>query len=164
MQNLADLERAIGRYTSIVPRLADWDEAIDALLRLGATGSQPTVVAIDEVGYLIDAEPSFASRLQAALSPASTRARPHRVRLILCGSAFGQMRDLVDHDAPLRGRTQLELVIHPFRFAEAAEYWRLTDNPDVAFRLHSLVGGTPAYREYVGGIGPRRRLPLQARS
>ena len=158
-QNLRHLAEAIGRFSGIVPRLDNWDDAIEALLGL----RRPTVsddrvlpVVIDEVGYVIDGDPGFASRLQAALAPASRRGRSVSIRIVLCGSAFGQMRSLADAGSALRGRSQLDLILRPFRFREAAGFWELDANPDVAFRLHALIGGTPAYREFVAGVGPRR--------
>jgi uncharacterized protein len=167
-QNLRDLEDAIIRFRGSSPRLESWDDAIGVLLELRSTiettgvtdfGTSSTMhpcpVVLDEIGYVLDADPGFGSRLQAALSPATNRKRTSAVRLILCGSAFGQMRSLVDAHAPLRGRTQLDLIIHPFRFRETAEYWGLQDNPDLAFRLHSFVGGTPAYLDFVSGSTPK---------
>lgn len=155
-QNLRDLEGSIGAFTGTIPRLDSWEAAIEAICDLRRVGgdSRPMPVVIDEVGYLLDADPAFASRLQAALAPLKNHRRDSSVRLILCGSAFGQMRRLVDAGAPLRGRSQLDLVLRPFRFQEAAAFWGLENNPDLAFRLHSLVGGTPAYREFAGGATP----------
>jgi uncharacterized protein len=156
-QNLRDLEQAIGEYTGVRPRLGTWQEAIDAIcdLRRPDGNQTPLPVVIDEVGYLLDADPGFASRLQAALAPLKNRRRTSAVRLILCGSAFGQMRRLIDAGEPLRGRSQLDLVLRPFRFQEAAKFWGVDNNPDLAFRLHALVGGTPAYLDFAGGVGPR---------
>jgi uncharacterized protein len=160
LQNLRDLEQAIGQFTGVAPRLESWDSAIAALLDLRRPGTHdevtPLPVIIDEIGYVLDADPGFSSRLQAALSPQAKRRRSNSIRLILCGSAFGQMRALLDADAPLRGRAQLDLVIYPFRFREAAQYWGLDNHPDLAFRLNALVGGTAAYREFAGGSGPKR--------
>lgn len=156
-QNLRSLEQAIGEFTGVTPRLDSWDAAVEAvcgLRRPQDSNQEPLPVVLDEVGYLIDADPGFASRLQAALAPLRNRRRKSAVRLILCGSAFGQMRRLVDAGAPLRGRSQLDLVLRPFRFSEAAEFWNLDNNPDLAFRLHALIGGTPAYREFAGGETP----------
>jgi uncharacterized protein len=158
LQNLRDLSDALGRFNGVAPRLESWDEAIAVLLDLRRAdgGGAPLPIVLDEIGYVLDADAGFASRLQAALSPGAVRRRGRANRLILCGSAFGQMRSLIDAEAPLRGRAQLDLVIRPFRFREAAAYWRLESNPDLAFQLHALVGGTPAYREFVGGHGPKR--------
>lgn len=158
-QNLRSLEQAIGEFTGVTPRLEDWDAALEAICGLRRPDEEsngPLPVVIDEVGYLLDADPGFPSRLQAALAPLRNRRRKSSVRLILCGSAFGQMRRLVDAGAPLRGRSQLDLVLRPFRFREAAEFWGVVNNPDLAFRLHALIGGTPAYREFAGGVAPTK--------
>jgi len=160
-QNLRDLESAIGRFAGTVPRLSTWDDAIAALLDITSAGrtasaAQPIPVVIDEVGYVMDGDEAFASRLQAALSPGTNRRRRSSVRLILCGSALGQMRGLVGAGAPLRGRARLELVLRPFPYRVFARYWGLDDHPDLAFRLHALLGGTPAYRDFVAGAGPKR--------
>jgi uncharacterized protein len=75
--------------------------------------------------------------------------------LILCGSAFGKMRRLLDGTAPLRGRASLDLVVQPFDFRTAARFWGLDSNPTAAFELFSLVGGTPAYLRFVAGDRPK---------
>jgi uncharacterized protein len=41
-------------------------------------------------------------------------------------------------------------MVHPFGFRDAARFWRIED-PDLAFRVHALVGGTPAYLDMSGG-------------
>ena len=56
----------------------------------------------------------------------------------------------MEMDSPLRGRSDVELIIRPFGFRESAHFWGLRSNPDAAFRLHALVGGTPAYRDFGG--------------
>ena len=65
------------------------------------------------------------------------------------------MSALLGGGAPLRGRARLELVIRPFGFREAAEFWDVAHDPELAFRVHALAGGTPAYLEMCGGAGPR---------
>jgi hypothetical protein len=75
--------------------------------------------------------------------------------MILCGSALTTMSQLLGGGAPLRGRSRLELVVRPFGFREAAEFWEVADDPELAFRLHALTGGTPAYKDMCGGSGPR---------
>jgi uncharacterized protein len=152
-QNLASFNAAVGRWSRAAGPLgfATWESAIDGFVELLSRPSPTaTVAVIDEVGYLLGVEPGVASHLQAALSPGGAGRRDGKGRLILCGSAFGQMRRLVDADAPLRGRNDLELIVRPFGYREAADFWGLRSNPLTAFRLHSLVGGTPAYLDYAG--------------
>jgi hypothetical protein len=41
-----------------------------------------------------------------------------------------------------------------FGFREAAGFWGVAADPELAFRLHALVGGTPEYKDRCGGAGP----------
>ncbi|MFM9726378.1 ATP-binding protein, partial [Streptomyces scabiei] len=56
------------------------------------------------------------------------------------------MGGLLASNAPLRGRAQLELVLRPFGYRAAADFWGVATEPDLAVRLHAVLGGTPAYR------------------
>jgi uncharacterized protein len=152
-QNLVSFNVALGRWSHAAGPLGftSWENAVDGFVDLLSRASpSPSVAVIDEVGYLLGVEPGVASHLQAALSPGGKGRRLGSGRLILCGSAFGQMRRLVDADAPLRGRNDLELIVRPFGYREAADFWELGSNPLAAFHLHALVGGTPAYLDYAG--------------
>jgi hypothetical protein len=119
---------------------------MDALLAVGDRLGRPVPVILDEFPYLVEQAPELPSVLQRALSPRSVARLPGQVRLILCGSAFTVMRGLLGGSAPLRGRAKLELLVQPFDFRGAADFWGVLGDPDLAFQLHALVGGTPAYR------------------
>lgn len=154
-QNLADLGAAYAAYRGLRQPVVfgDYREALGELLRLGE--ERPTTVIIDEFPYLVAATPALPSYLQQALSPLG-HAREHtRTRMILCGSALTTMSQLLGGGAPLRGRALPELVVRPFGFRQAAGFWEVADDPELAFRLHALVGGTPAYKDMCGGAGPR---------
>jgi hypothetical protein len=154
-QNLADLGAAYAAYRGLRQPVifTGYREALDELFRLGE--DRPVPVIIDEFPYLVAATPALPSYLQHALSPLG-HAREHtRTRMILCGSALTTMSQLLGGGAPLRGRARLELVVRQFGFREAAEFWSLADDPELAFRLHSLTGGTPAYKDMCGGSGPQ---------
>ncbi|HEY8472551.1 MAG TPA: ATP-binding protein [Natronosporangium sp.] len=147
-QNLDRLSRAVAAFTDSADLVfREWEAAVDALLRVGERGDRPALIFIDEFSYLVYAEPALPSFLQIALGPTSRAATRSKARLVLCGSALSTMRGLLAGPAPLRGRAVLEMMVHPFRFRDAAAFWGLADQPDVAFRVHALVGGTPAYRE-----------------
>ena len=45
--------------------------------------------------------------------------------------------------------------MRPLGFREAAEFWGVAADPELAFRLHALTGGTPEYKDLCGGVGPR---------
>jgi hypothetical protein len=154
-QNLADLGAAYASYLGLRQPVvfADYRAALDELFRLGE--ERPVTVIIDEFPYLVASTPALPSYLQQALSPLG-HAREHtKTRMILCGSALTTMSRLLGGGAPLRGRARLELVVRPFGFREAAEFWGVAEDPELAFRLHALTGGTPAYKEMCGGAGPR---------
>ncbi|MFC7242961.1 ATP-binding protein [Catellatospora aurea] len=153
-QNLADLGRALAEHRGLGSPLApaDWREALTELIRLGRERQLPVV--IDEFPYLVATTPALPSYLQQALSPLGEAKQDTRTRLILCGSALTTMSTLLGAGAPLRGRAVLELVVRPFGYREAAAFWGL-DDPELAFRVNALVGGTPAYLEMAGGAGPR---------
>jgi uncharacterized protein len=151
VQNRADLAAAYATRTGLAgAAFATWHDAVDALLRLGDAADRPVPVIIDEFGYLVDSAPELPSVIQRLLSPRGQARQTSSVRLILCGSALTMMSGLVAAGSPLRGRSRLELVIHPFGYREAATFWRAGADPELAFRIHALVGGTPAYPDMCG--------------
>jgi AAA+ ATPase superfamily predicted ATPase len=133
-----------GRYA-----FDDWDEAMERLFAAVPHG----LIVLDEFPYLSRASPSLPSLIQRALDPRGY-ARQADARLLLCGSAMSVMGRLLAGDAPLRGRASLELIVRPLDYRSAAQFWGITD-PRLAVLVHSIVGGTPAYRrELAGGDAP----------
>jgi uncharacterized protein len=150
--NLASLSVAYSEWVqSPGPiRFGSWEEALRLLCSHRTT---TTPVVLDEIGRVIAKVPSLPSIIQANLDLMLADG-PNRTRLILCGSAFGQMRRLLDGTAPLRGRATLELVVQPFDYRTAAAFWGLESNPSAAFELFSYIGGTPAYPTFAAGDRP----------
>lgn len=133
-----------GRY-----EFADWDEALRRLF--GTVGEG--LIVIDEFPYLMKASPALPSLIQRALGPRGY-AQHSRARLLLSGSAMSVMGNLLSGSAPLRGRASLEMIIRPFGYRDAAQFWEIGD-PRLAVLVHSIAGGTPAYRrEFVAGDSP----------
>ncbi|HEX6472952.1 MAG TPA: ATP-binding protein [Streptosporangiaceae bacterium] len=133
---------------------SSWRSAIDGILDLAT--DRPIPVVIDEFPYLAKASPELPSVLQAALDVRRRRGGS-KARLLLCGSALTFMGGLLAGNAPLRGRAGLELVVPPLDYRLAAEFWGISD-PELAVLVHSVVGGTPAYRrEYVRDDAPASR-------
>ncbi|GAA1609689.1 ATP-binding protein [Catellatospora bangladeshensis] len=130
--------------------LHSWEEALRRLYAVVPDG----LIIIDELPYLLSASPSLASQLQHVLDPGGV-ARETSSKLLVCGSAMAVMGNLLAGNAPLRGRASLELVVPPMDYRTAAEFWGVADQPELAVLLHSIVGGTPAYRhEFVHSDAP----------
>ena len=127
---------------SPVPPFRDWLDAIPYLFRL--VGDRAVPVVIDEFPFLVKASPGLPSIIQREIGPGGSGSAS-RARLLLCGSAMSVMGGLLSGPAPLRGRAGLELIVQPFGYRDAARFWEITD-PRLAVLVHSVVGGTPAYR------------------
>lgn len=142
----------LGRYlaTAVTPRFTGWDEAVRYLFAAGAGSDRPFV--IDEFPYLSKVSPALPSILQREIDRSASGGGP-ALSLILCGSAMSVMGGLLAGNAPLRGRANLELVVQPFPYLLAAQYWQVTD-PWLAVQLHAVVGGTPAYRRFLNDDVP----------
>ncbi|GAA5058971.1 AAA family ATPase [Nocardia callitridis] len=133
----------------------NWDHAMAYLFGLGTRADNPMLVVIDEFPYLVKAAPELASVMQREVDRYQTE--PNNIRMLLCGSAMSVMGGLLTSNAPLRGRAQLELVVQPFGYREAARFWEVAADPALALRLHTVLGGTPAYRrQFLAATCPPR--------
>ncbi|WP_199757559.1 ATP-binding protein [Micromonospora sp. Llam0] len=130
-------------------RFDSWDEAVTHLCALS---DRPGPVVLDEFPYLSKVEPALPSILQREIDRAVSDERP--LSLLLCGSAMSVTGGLLAGSAPLRSRASLELVVQPFDHVLTARFWGLSD-PRLAVLHHAVVGGTPAYRRFVGDDAPR---------
>jgi len=147
-ESLRQFGAALAEFTgSEVPISFDnWDHAVTYLFGLAARdrAGTPLLVVIDEFPYLVKAAPELPSLVQRETDRYQTE--PSGIRMLLCGSAMSVMGGLPASNAPLRGRAQLELVVRPFGYRDAAEFWDVATDPALAARLHAVLGGTPAYR------------------
>ncbi len=127
-------------------RFDRWETALAEAVRGGG------LVVIDELPYLLRHSPELPSILQALHD--DHRTGPP-TGIILCGSAFSVMSDLLSGAKALRGRAILDLLLGPFDPRTARRYWGIED-PEVAFIAHALVGGTPGYRDLIRTTPPQR--------
>jgi AAA+ ATPase superfamily predicted ATPase len=122
-------------------RPADWDAALAMLAK--AIGKRKCIVILDELPYLLESDPAFASYLQAAWDH---RFKQSQAQLFVSGSHVGMMTRLLEYQAPLYGRFTSQLPILPLSFPDIASF---LPGYDVHKRLavYAILGGIPAYLE-----------------
>ncbi len=138
------LGKALGAHLGVgTIALADWEEAFEALLRLGS--GAPVPIVLDEFGHVLEADRSVDSVLASALGPGARARSSSRARLVLCGSAIALMRALTAGEAPLRGRAGIELVMRPDDYRVAATRLPEPDDLETAARVFAVIGGVVGY-------------------
>lgn len=121
---------------------SSWQAALDEVARLAR--KDRLVVVIDELPYLLECEPSFATLLQAAWDRTLRRSK---VRLLLAGSHYHMMQDtLASPGGPLYGRTTADLFLDELGLREMSLF--LPDySPEQIVETYSVIGGVPRYLE-----------------
>jgi AAA+ ATPase superfamily predicted ATPase len=141
-------------------RFENWESALRLALGLprggNQTGRRPggaRLLVLDELPYLLAHSPELSSVLQLLYDEAQSDPRAPSMTVILCGSALSVMTELLTGTKPLRGRAQVEMLLGPFDYRLAREYWGI-DDPLVAFQVDAILGGTPGYRPLVTAPPP----------
>ena len=106
--------------------------------------SEKTIIALDEVPYIAEADESFLSRFQRAVD---TVFASQNIYLIICGSAVSFMeKEILSEKSPLFGRRTNQIFVKPFQYLESAKFVPGYTDEEKAI-VYGVTGGVAKYLE-----------------
>lgn len=108
----------------------------------GNCKNEKTIIALDEIPYIAEADDSFLSRFQAAIDTILSK---ENIYLIICGSAISFMeKEILGEKSPLFGRRTNQIFLKPFDYRDSAEFVPAYSNEDKAI-VYGVTGGVAKY-------------------
>jgi AAA+ ATPase superfamily predicted ATPase len=121
----------------------NWRQLFDYLGGKLALRDKPIVLVFDEFPFLAESQPAISSLFQYGWEQCL---KDKKVFLILLGSSIKMMyKHALNYSAPLFGRRTASILLEPFSYLEASEFFDPKASFVDKFSLYSLVGGIPAY-------------------
>lgn len=136
------LSEALGADALLPTQFADWEQAL--VYCANVARSQPLVVVLDEVTYLMGSTQGFASIVQTVWDRLAAPTVSLSFALVLTGSAVGMVEDALSHKAALYQRPTLHLRLRPFTAAQAHAFAG-RPNPVTFLEAYAACGGYPAH-------------------
>lgn len=135
---------ALGTETFVPESFGNWFEALSFVI--DQASRRPTLLVLDEVPYLVEADRTFPSVVQQIWDELRLRAIPVRLMLVLTGSAMATMLSLLaSGSGALYGRFDDELRLRPFDLGQARSLVLQDCAPEVALEAYAATGGYPRH-------------------
>lgn len=120
---------------------ANWEQAFRQVALLAS--QRKMALFIDELGYLIEVNPSLPGILQKAWDHWMSQSQ---LILALSGSQMGVMQQMLTYDAPLYGRATAQIKLPPLSYSATQAFFPHY-SAEARVILYTIWGGVPAYWE-----------------